>query len=136
MMSVLVMYTGLPEVTVVPPSHSVEVTHSVKFTATVHGVGKENFTYQWRHNGVNIERETHNTLTIVNVTVNHSGNYDCVVMSKLGDCVTSNTSELSKEFAELLYYYSGVIHFIAIKSYYYFIMTYMQKRKILLWRVQ
>ena len=99
MMDVLVMYTGLPEVTVVPPSQSVEVTHSVKFTATVHGVGKENFTYQWRHNGVNIERETHNTLTIVNVTENHSGNYDCVVMSKLGDCVTSNTSELSKEFA-------------------------------------
>ncbi|XP_065898770.1 basement membrane-specific heparan sulfate proteoglycan core protein-like isoform X3 [Dysidea avara] len=86
--------TGLPVVTVDPPSQSVEVTQTVKFTTTVSGVGKENFTYQWRHNKEDINGETSNTLTIVSVTEDHSGTYECVVKNECGDCVTSNTSEL------------------------------------------
>ena len=82
--------------TVYPPSQSVEVTQPVKFTITVSGVGKENFSYQWRHNGEDINGETSNTLTIDSVTKDDGGTYECVVKNGYGDCVTSNISELSK----------------------------------------
>jgi len=88
-------YTGLPVVTVDPPSQSVEVTDTVKFTSKVSGIGKENFSYQWRHNKADIDGETSSTLTIDNVTEDHGGNYDCVVRNEFGDCVTSNASEIS-----------------------------------------
>ena len=81
--------------TVDPPSQSVEVTKLVKFTATVSGVGKENFSYQWRHNGADINGETGNTLTIDSVTNDHIGNYECVVENEFGDSVTSSESELT-----------------------------------------
>jgi len=83
-------------VTVDPPSQSVEVTDTVKFTTTVSGVGKKNFIYQWRHNGEDIIGETRYTLTIDSVTKDDGGTYDCVVTNKHGDCVTSNISKLSK----------------------------------------
>jgi len=79
-----------------PHSQSVEVTRTVKFTTTVSGVGKENFSYQWRHNGEDINGETNNTLTIDNVAKNDGGTYECVVKNEYGDSVTSNISELSK----------------------------------------
>jgi len=79
-----------------PPSQSVEVTQSVTFTTTVSGVGKENFSYQWRHNGEDIIGETSNTLTIDNVTKDDGGTYECVVKNEYEDCVTSNIFELSK----------------------------------------
>ena len=88
-------YTGLPEATVYPPSQIVEVTQPVKFTATVSGVGKENFSYQWRHNGEDINGETSNTLTIDSVTKDNGGTYECVVKNEYGDHFTSNISELS-----------------------------------------
>ena len=80
-----------------PPSQSVKVTQPVKFTTTVSGVGKENFSYQWRHNGIDINAKTCNTLTINGVTNNHCGNYECVVENEYGDFATSNTSELIVE---------------------------------------
>ena len=83
-------------VTVDPPSQSVEVTDTVKFTTTVNGVGKENFSYQWRFNKEDIDGETSSTLTIVSVTDDHGGNYECVVRNMFGDDATSNSSELSK----------------------------------------
>ena len=83
--------------TVDPPSQSVEVTRPVKLTTTVSGVGKEHFSYQWRHNGADINGETSNTLTIDSLTIDHSGNYECVVENKYGDRVTSNVSQLIVE---------------------------------------
>jgi len=68
----------------------------VKFTTTVSGVGKENFSYQWRHNGEDIKRETSNTLTVDSVTKDDGGTYECVVKNEYGDCAVSNISELSK----------------------------------------
>ena len=82
--------------TVDPPSQSIEVMQPVNFTATVSGIGKENFRYQWRHNEEDIDGETSNTLTIGSVTKDDGGTYECVVKNEYGDCVTSNISELSK----------------------------------------
>jgi len=83
-------------VTVNPPSQSVEVTQPVKFTTTVSGVGKENFSYQWRHNGEDINGVTSNNLTIDSVRNNDGGTYECVVRNEYGDYVASSISELSK----------------------------------------
>ena len=88
--------------TVMPSSQSVEVTHNATFTTMVTGVGSNNFTYQWRHNGTIISGETNHTLVITNVMESDGGNYICVVDNQLGDTVTSNvvvltvTSELAK----------------------------------------
>ena len=79
-----------------PASQNVEIAQHVKFTTTVSGVGKENFSYQWRHNGEDINGETNNTLAIDSVIKDHLGTYECVVKNEYGDCVTSNISELSK----------------------------------------
>jgi len=62
----------------------------------VSGIGKENFSYQWRHNKEDIDGEISSTLTIVSMTDDHDGTYECVVRNKFGDCATSNSSELSK----------------------------------------
>ena len=91
----------------VPPSQSVEVTQPVKFTTTVSGVGKENFSYQWRHNGEDNNGKTSNTLTIDSVTKDDGGTYECVAMNEYGDCVTSNISELSK----LMYILNPIMNF-------------------------
>ena len=95
-------YTGLPVVTVDPPSQSVEVTETVKFTTTVYGVGKENFSYQWRHGGKDVDGETSSTLTIDSVMEDHSGTYECVVNNEYGDYGEFNaklivTSRLKKK---------------------------------------
>jgi len=89
-------YIGLPKVTVNPLSQCVEVTQPVKLTTTISGVGKENFSYQWRHNGEDINGETSNALTIDSVTDDKVGTYDCVVMNEFGNCVTSNACQLCK----------------------------------------
>ena len=83
---------GLPEVTVTPFSQSVEVTHTAMFTATVSGVGVENFVYQWRHNGTIIIGETGDTLMITNVMESDSGDYECIVSNQYGD---SNQSDVA-----------------------------------------
>ena len=79
-----------------PPRQSVEVTQPVKFTTTVSGVGKENFSYQWRHNGTDIDGETSNTLSIDKVTKVLGGSYECVVMNEYGDHIISGASVLSQ----------------------------------------
>jgi len=81
---------------VLPASQRVVGTHTAKFTATVSKIEMENFSYQWRHDGKDINDETSNTLTITSVTMDDGGNYECVVKNERGDCVASNISELSK----------------------------------------
>ena len=84
-----------------PSSQSVEVTHNATFTTMVTGVGSNNFTYQWRHNGTIISGETGDTLVITNVMESNSGEYECIIENRLGDNDTSNvvvltvTSELA-----------------------------------------
>ena len=86
--------------TVTPSSQSVEVTHTAIFTTTVSGVGVENFTYQWRHNGTNITGKTGDTLMITNVMETDNGDYECIVTNQYGDSDKSDvvilmvTSEL------------------------------------------
>jgi len=70
---------------VTPSSQSVEVTHTAMFTSTVSGIGVENFTYQWRHNGTIISGETGDTLMITNVMESDSGEYECNVTNEYGD---------------------------------------------------
>ena len=72
-----------------PSSQSVEVTHNATFTTMVTGVGSNNFTYQWRHNGTIISGETGDTLVITNVMENNIGEYECIVTNEFGDANTS-----------------------------------------------
>ena len=86
------MITGLPVVTVIPPSsQSVEVTFTATFTTMVTGVGSESFTYQWRHNEtINISEGTNKTLIIPKVTLTDAGVYTCVVINQYGDSNSSS----------------------------------------------
>ena len=70
-------------------SQSVEVTHNATFTTMVTGVGSNNFTYQWRHNGTIISGETGDTLIITNVMESDGGEYECIVGNEFGDTNTS-----------------------------------------------
>ena len=72
-----------------PSSQSVEVTHNATFTTMVTGVGSNNFTYQWRHNGTIISGETGDTLVITNVMESDGGEYECIVDNEFGDTNTS-----------------------------------------------
>ena len=76
--------------TVMPSSQSVEVTLTATFTTMATGVGP--FTYQWRHNGTIISRETGSTLMITNLMPNSSGVYNCTVMNQYGDSDSSSAS--------------------------------------------
>ena len=98
--------TGLPVVTVMPSSQSVEVTHNATFTTMVTGVGSNSFTYQWRHNGTVISGETGDTLVITNVMESDSGNYSCIVVNQLGNTDTSNVVVLTvtSELTTMWYY--------------------------------
>ena len=78
-----------------PSSQSVEVTHNATFTTMVTGVGSNNFTYQWRHNGTIISGETNHTLVIINVMESNGGNYICAVGNQFGDTNTSNVVVLT-----------------------------------------
>ena len=78
-----------------PSSQSVEVTHSATFTATVIGVGSNNFTYQWKHNGSFIN-ETTNVLIISDVAQHNTGMYNCTVMNQYGDSDSSLASLIVK----------------------------------------
>ena len=73
-----------------PSSQSVEVTHNATFTTMVTGVGSNNFTYQWRHNGIIISGETDDTLIIISVTPDDSGLYNCTLMNQYGDSDSSS----------------------------------------------
>ena len=82
-------HLGLPKLTVEPATLNVIQTEPAKFSTTVIGVGKETFSYQWKHNGSDLTRETGSTLEITDTTVSHGGRYECVISNKLGDCDTS-----------------------------------------------
>ena len=71
-------------------NQSVEVTRNVSFITMVTGVGSDNFTYQWRHNGTIISGETEDTLMITNVMESDGGDYECIVSNQFGDNDTSN----------------------------------------------
>ena len=72
-----------------PSSQTVEVTLNATFTTMVTGVGSDNFTYEWRHNGTNISGETGATLMITNVMESDSGEYECIITNQFGDTDTS-----------------------------------------------
>jgi len=75
---------GLPEVTVIPYSQSVEVTHSAFFTANATGLGLERFTYEWQRSN-KITLFTGPTILLTNVNLTESGNYICIVTNEFGD---------------------------------------------------
>jgi len=77
-------------VTLTPFSQSVEVTHAATFNTRVGGVGIENFTYKWRHNGTAITGKTGHTLMITNVMESDSGDYGCIVTNQYGDSDASD----------------------------------------------
>ena len=77
-----------------PYSQNVEVSLTATFTTMVTGVGSENFTYEWRHNGTNINRAIKDTLMINNVIESDGGEYDCIVTNQFGDTNTSNVAVL------------------------------------------
>jgi len=92
----MVIITDLPKVTVFPPSQCVEVTQPVKFTARISGVGMENFNYQWRHDGEDIDGETSSTLIIDSVEDDKVGTYECMVKNEFGEYIISSACELCK----------------------------------------
>ena len=72
-----------------PSSQSVEVTHNATFTTMVTGVGSNNFTYQWRHNGTIISGETRHTLILTALVPHDTGEYSCRVINQYGDSDSS-----------------------------------------------
>ena len=96
-------------------SQFVNVTHNVTFNTTVRGVGVENFTYQWRHNGTNITDEINDTLIITNVMTSDTGDYECVVTNEYGDSATSNVvvvTVISELYIWLYMLISVIISFV------------------------
>ena len=74
---------GLPEVTIMVSSQSVEVTHTAVFTAKAAGLGQENFTYHWQRTSNKTTIFNESTLVLTNVT--KSENYICIVTNEYGD---------------------------------------------------
>ena len=68
-----------------PSSQTVEVMQSAIFTTEVGGIGDESFTYQWQHNGEDLNGETRNTLNLESVTRKDKGTYSCIVKNLDGD---------------------------------------------------
>ena len=99
-----------------PSSQSVEVTNTAIFIPMVTGVGSDNFTYQWRHNGTIISGETEDTLMITNVMESDSGDYECIVTNQFGDINSSDfvvlmvTSKLAIVTSKLAIVYSLTIN--------------------------
>jgi len=81
------------------------------FNTTVSGVGVENFTYQWRHNGTIIIGEIGDTLIITNVMESDSGDYKCIVTNQYGDNDTSDVVVLTvtSELCDHIVLYISVI---------------------------
>jgi len=73
-----------------PSSQSVDTMKSTKFTTSVSGIGVENFTYQWQHNGEGMSGETGDTLNLNNITVKEGGSYQCIVKNQYGDSDASS----------------------------------------------
>ena len=72
---------------------------SAKFTTTVSGIGEENFTYQWQHNGEDISGETGDSLYLNNITKKEGGLYQCTVKNEYenSDVSTAELTVTSKQ---------------------------------------
>jgi len=103
-------------VIVTPSSQSIEVTHTAMFTANVSGVEKENFMYQWRHNGTIITGKTRDTLMIPKVMESDSGDYECIVTNQYGDYKLSDVVVLiiTSELSDYIVLY--ILTFVTIRS--------------------
>src|SRR5688572_17549919 len=69
-----------------PPAVAIEyakVGETVKLAVTTDGTPP--FTYQWLKNGQLMPQETGALLTIENATLEHAGNYECVVKNSAGN---------------------------------------------------
>ena len=86
----VLVFSGQPEVIVMPFSQTVEITLSAVFTARTKGVGVENFRYTWFHNGIIFPNESHHMLIIHQVTEHDKGYYRCRVSNMYNDHVRSN----------------------------------------------
>ena len=69
------------------------------FKATVDGVGKDKFTYKWKHDDEEIIGETANNLSIANPTdESNEGKYVCAIRNEYGDEAVSNAVRFTSEF--------------------------------------
>ena len=68
-------------------SQNVVMSQSVTFTTRVAGVGP--FTYQWTHNGTNINGATGSNFIIANASLCDIGEYSCIVMNQYGHGVAA-----------------------------------------------
>src|SRR5207244_1327614 len=73
--------TGQPQGRVVQPQSSV----SLSVTAG----GSPPLTYQWRHNGVNLNGASLSTLLLQNVQATNTGGYDVVVTNAFGSITSA-----------------------------------------------
>ena len=88
MLSEFIYIAGLPTVTVIPATQSVEVTKTIVFTALVTGVGP--FIYQWQKEGHNLSDEMSPLFVIYNASSIDQAKYSCYVSNIYGDTATSN----------------------------------------------
>ena len=81
-----------PFVNAPSPANLVEgLGNTATFTVAPAGVGP--FTYQWRHNGVNLAGQTNATLALPNIQLASAGSYSAVV-GYVGGSVTSSPASL------------------------------------------
>lgn len=81
----MLIYTGLPEVTVKPFNQTVEVTYTAIFIANVKGIGVENFRYVWIHDGKTLRNENSPMLIIHKVKYADRGKYQCRISNIYND---------------------------------------------------
>ena len=80
--------------------------------ANASGIGVENFTYEWIHDGKIIIRTTNHIFNVMSVKEHDGGNYKCIVKNAYGDIARSNSISLkviSKLMVIYMYtYFRGV----------------------------
>jgi len=99
-----------------PPSQTVEITKSAKFTVKLSGVEMEKFSYQWRHNGDIINEQIFKSFTLLSVTECDQGTYDCVVRNDYGNEVVSTSAELLVDCEFIM-----LIFFVLYTSFFFFL---------------
>jgi hypothetical protein len=81
-----------PEIIKQPSRQRAPVGGTARFTVGAHG--SQPFTYQWRHDGLDIESATTSALAITNLSPSQSGRYDVVVKNPAG-MATSDGAQLT-----------------------------------------